>query len=379
MNRVKWTKDGRTLLGWLLSGVAIAVAAQGQEPSREFGAFNPASSPASDLNAATSRPKASIVARIDDQVILLEEVMLPIQGQLKKLKAQMPKDKYREAEWHLLSQVTKARIQRTVLLKELELMLPNANVLPKVRKAAHADFEKYLLKLARDAGLKDRDAMLAKIEQEGSNLDALREDFIDNMLAQQYLHQTIKSQIKEPTRDELFEYYQQHQDEFTEPVGAEWRHIQVKKGNGAAAARKKIEDLHRQLLAGGDFAKIAEKESDGPTARTGGKWTLTSKGSYAEAAVDDAIFTMKVGEISPVIEGSNAFHIVRVEKRNDGSATPFSEVVDEITQKLNNQLMTNLRKSKIEEAMKKHYIESIFDNAPSDLEQAEKNKNAIKR
>lgn len=379
MNRVIWKKDGLALLGMLLAGLALETSALGQEGSKDLGSLKTSSSPSSALNVATSRPKASIVARVDDQVILLEEVMLPIQPQLKKLQAQLPSEKYREAEWHLLGQVTKARIQRTVLLKELELMLPNANVMPKVRKAAHADFDKYLLKLARDAGLKDREAMIAKIQEEGSDLDALRNDFIDNMLAQQYLHQTIKSQIKEPTRDELFAYYQQHQDEFTEPLGAEWRHIQVKKGADAAAARAKIEGIHRQLLEGADFAALAEKNSDGPTARVGGKWTLTSKGSYADAAVDEAIFTLKVGEVSSVIEGSNAFHIVRVEKRNDGAPTPFREVVDQIAEKLNNQLMISLRKTKIEEAMKKHFIESIFDNAPSDLEEAERNSGNIRR
>lgn len=308
-----------------------------------------------------TRPRASIVARVDDQIILLEEVMAPLKPQLERLKKQLPEDRYREAEWSLLQQVTKGRIQRLILLKELEATLPNAAALPRIRQSLEGEFEKYLLKLARDAKLKTREEILAKIEEEGSDIATLREDYIDNMLAQIYLQRAIQPLVKEPTRDELMTYYQENLQEFTEEAGVVWRHIQVKKKPTDAEARAKIDDLHRQLKGGADFAKLAETSSDGPTAILGGEWKLTSKGSYAEAAVDKALFSIPVGEVSDVIEGKEAFHIVRVEKRNDGGPSPFSQVQDKIAERLSNKIMTNLRKEKLEEAAKHHFVESIFD------------------
>jgi parvulin-like peptidyl-prolyl isomerase len=308
-----------------------------------------------------NRPRASIVARVDDEIILLEEVMAPLRPRLEQLKKQLPEEKYREAEWMALQQVTKGRIQRLILLKELEATLPNKAALPKIRQSLDGEFEKYLLKLARDAKLKTREEILAKIKEEGADLDSLRDDYIDNMLAQIYLQRAIKPLVKEPTRDELMAYYQENLAEFTEDAGVVWSHIQVKKGSSAADAKTKITQIHQELKSGGDFAKLAQSKSDGPTAAIGGEWQLTSKGSYADTAVDKVLFSIPVGEISDVIEGKEAFHIVRVEKRNDGGPSPFSQVQEKIAERLNNQIMTNLRKTKLEEAAKNHFVESIFD------------------
>lgn len=356
-----------TLIATVLLAVVTACPSSAQTDRTTVGPKRPAVVPLGRLPGEASKTgagksAASIVARVDDQVILLEDVMTPVAARLRQAKEKLGPEQYRQFEWETLRQVTDARVQRAVVLKELSNRLPSPDILKRVRKGANEDFEKYLMQLAREQGLKTREEIVAQIKKEGANLEDLRNDFIDNLIAQQYVAQMIRPLIKEPTRIDLMSYYEDHRDEFREEKGAVWRHIEIKKQPDANAAFDKAQTIAQQLRGGADFAALAKKESQGSTAAAGGLWSLTSKGSYADPAVDQAIFSVPVGQASEVIDGKDSYHIVRVEKRSDGGVKPFAEVQAEIKTALQRQSMSELRKKKVDEMMTRHYIETIFDN-----------------
>jgi parvulin-like peptidyl-prolyl isomerase len=367
-------KTGRTAITWrlmpafllgLTAGLRPNVGATSTANADEGGVGSLVRSSSPLLTGTTdAQVAASIVARVDDRVILLEEVLRPVRGQLQRARDELPEAKYREVEWELLRQVTESKIHQVVVLKELELKVPNKEVIGRIRKAASKDFEKYLLRLARQFGVQTREEIVARLEKEGSRLDDLRNDFLDNLLAQQYLTQLVQSQLKEPTRDELLAYYDAHREDFADEKGAVWRHIEIKRSGDPAAARRRIAEIEKKLAQGQDFAELAKKHSQGPTAINGGLWSLTSKGSYTDEAVDQAIFSLPVNSISPVIDGAEAFHIIRVEKRGDGTARPFSAVQDLIRAKLRNESVEKLRKAKLDELIARHHVESIFEQPP---------------
>ena len=72
--------------------------------------------------------------------------------------------------------------------------------------------------------------------------------------------------------------------------------------------------LLARLRNGEDFATLAKKESQGPTASAGGKWE-TTPGSYGVPSVNDALNRLGVNQLSPIIEAPSSFHIVLVELR----------------------------------------------------------------
>lgn len=315
-------------------------------------------------DAAGTKLAASIVARVDERVILLEEVVRPVRAKLQQAREQLPPAKYREIEWEILRQVTESKVQQIVVLKELDAKVPNPAVIQRIRKMAVKDFDKYVLKLARQFGLTTREEMEKRLDEEGSRIADLQKDFIDNLLAQQFLNQLIQSQVGEPTRDQLMSYYDEHRDDFADVAGAIWRHIEIKRDPDAAVARQRAASLRQSVVNGRDFEETARQHSQGPTAANGGLWSLTSKGSYTDEAVDQAIFSLPIGQISPVIDGKEAFHIIKVEKRGDGTARPFSEVQDLIRSKLKNEAMERHRRAKMDELMARHRTESVFDQSP---------------
>ncbi|MBX9655990.1 peptidyl-prolyl cis-trans isomerase [bacterium] len=303
-----------------------------------------------------------IAAVVDDQTILLEDVMTQIRPKLEAQKRQLPPAQYKQLEEQAIQMAVKGKIQQTVLINELKKKIPKAEAMEKIRAAAAVDFEKHMQQVARQSNLKSKDELIAQLKKEGADLTTMKNSYIDHTLAQQFLGSQIMPKLREPTRDEMEDFYQENIDKWSQKAGVVWRNIEIKKGADPAAARAKIGDLREQLEKGSDFATIAKSSSEGTMAAAGGLWSRTSKGSYQDEAVDSALFTLPVGEISPVIEGKGSFHIIRVEERNDGSPLPFIKVQEEIKNALRNKQIEKHKKELLEEIMANHHVISIFDS-----------------
>ena len=92
--------------------------------------------------------------------------------------------------------------------------------------------------------------------------------------------------------------------------------------------------MGNEVLGGRPFAEVAKTRSEGPTAAVGGSFGWTGKGSLASKKLDEAIFSLPVGELSAIIEDGEAIHIVRVTKREEAGRTPFLEAQVEIRSKI---------------------------------------------
>jgi parvulin-like peptidyl-prolyl isomerase len=217
-------------------------------------------------------------------------------------------------------------------------------------------------RIAHQNNLKSREELIVQLKKEGTDLNAIRENFIDNMLAQQYLNSLVQPKLTEPSRADMEAYYDTHLDEWKQQAGAVWRHIEIKKTANDAADRQKVEQIHARLVAGTDFAETARKMSQGPTAAAGGIWSRTSKGSYAEPAVDEAIFSLPVGEISDVIVGAKSYHVVRVEERSNGEPKSFVDVQEQCRERLRMEQMQKLRKDLVQRLQESHHVSTIYDD-----------------
>ena len=66
---------------------------------------------------------------------------------------------------------------------------------------------------------------------------------------------------------------------------------------------------------GAPFPEIARSGSDGVTASDGGARDWTTQGSLVSKKLDEALFGLPVGELSPILEDEYGLHIVRVTER----------------------------------------------------------------
>lgn len=149
-----------------------------------------------------------------------------------------------------------------------------------------------------------------------------------------------------PTEADLQAEYQQKIATFKQQETRKAQHILIavsgKDPKADAAAKAKAEDILKQLKAGADFAKLAEKYSDDPgSAKNGGDLGWISRGMMVKP-FEDALFDMKkIGEITGPVRTQYGYHIIKLDGIRAGETKPFSEV--------RAQLAANYAKKKAED------------------------------
>jgi peptidyl-prolyl cis-trans isomerase C len=238
---------------------------------------------------------------------------------------------------------------------------PGAVSLPELRAAREQILEKLidgelLYQAAVKKGLSTRDADVdteyhAKEKQIGSP-EALGKFLKDNHFTEAQFREQIRRSLivgrfvdtvvvpdLKVTDEEVRRYYDQNPTEMTRAEAAHIAQIMVRVAPDAptdvrAAARDRIEAILGELRAGGDFAELARKHSDGPEVKRGGDTGWLKRGGGAPPPIEAAAFSLEAGQTSDIISTRRGFHLVKVIERRPGGAVPFENVKDSIRARL---------------------------------------------
>jgi peptidyl-prolyl cis-trans isomerase D len=140
--------------------------------------------------------------------------------------------------------------------------------------------------------------------------------------------------VRQPSQQEIQQYFSAHQSEYSVPEQARSRHILIKLDAGAdakadAAAKAKAENLLKQIQVGANFADLAKKNSDDPGSKDkGGELGFAQRGTMVPE-FDNAIFTQKIGD-TKIVKSQFGYHVVQVEERQTAHAQDISEVLPTI-------------------------------------------------
>jgi len=121
--------------------------------------------------------------------------------------------------------------------------------------------------------------------------------------------------------DKDIESYYKRYDKttFSHPEQARARHILIGVVENAsdkekADAKAKADSILAQLKQGGDFAKLASQYSDDPGSKhNGGDLGFFTRGQMVKP-FDEAVFKLKPGQISAVVETRFGYHIIKLEE-----------------------------------------------------------------
>ncbi|MFG6466974.1 peptidylprolyl isomerase [Roseateles sp. BYS87W] len=155
--------------------------------------------------------------------------------------------------------------------------------------------------------------------------------------------EALKKDVKF-TDDDLQAYYKENANRFSAPEERRASHILIKADRSAPAAeRAKAKAKAEELLAQvrktpADFAALAKKNSqDEGSAANGGDLDFFSRGAMVKE-FDAAVYAMKPGEISNLVETEFGFHIIQLTATRGGDKKPFDAVRAEVEGEVRKQL-----------------------------------------
>ncbi len=146
------------------------------------------------------------------------------------------------------------------------------------------------------------------------------------------------------TEDDLQTYYKENAARFGVPEERRASHILIKADRSAPAeerakAKAKAEEILAQVRKNpGDFAALAKKNSqDEGSAANGGDLDFFGRGAMVKE-FDAAVYAMKPGEISNLVETDFGYHIIQLTGTRGGDKKPFEAVRAEVESEVRKQL-----------------------------------------
>jgi hypothetical protein len=180
-------------------------------------------------------------------------------------------------------------------------------------------------------GAEDIAAYRERLKQMGTSLEERRRLVAESALKRQAFTRIIADRVRiDP--EEVAEYYREHPKQFRIPRRARFRMISLhhvrfpRKERAVQMARA----LLAELKAGrATFAALAKQYSHDPNAKRGGVWQEVAEGSLLKP-LDEAVFALKPGDLSGVIQTDRGCHVVEMEAIEPARNVPLAEAAEHI-------------------------------------------------
>lgn len=268
-----------------------------------------------------------IVARVNDDVITLSQLQedgLPLFERLRAtFSGEELESEVRRAEREILDQL---------ILKRLQLQYASQINL----KASENDVNAAVKDVLTRNNLTE-ETLVEMLGREGLTIQDYKERVREQIILARLLNQAVRSRVSVDS-SEVDAYYQAHEEEFKQPDAARVRHIFFRIDPGGessviAAIQQRATQVLQEARNGRDFESLARRYSEDATAANGGDLGVIRRGQTV-AAFEEAVFSLREGDISEVIRTPNGLHIVKVERSSQGSMRSLAEAREEVERRL---------------------------------------------
>jgi hypothetical protein len=203
------------------------------------------------------------------------------------------------------------------------------------------------------------------LRRSGSSLDKQIRWYGENRVGRE----TVRKQLNfkpEVTHQEMLDYYTQHAAEFAVPAKARFELLTVKFESfpTKADAWQMLAQMGNEVFFNNNFAAVARKHSQEPSAHKGGLYDWTTKGSLASKEIDEAVFSLEPGKLSQIIDDGRGYHIVRVIERQEAGQIPFLEAQQGIRDAIAAEKVQADTKAALEGLRTKTRVWTIYDDPP---------------
>lgn len=292
-----------------------------------------------------------MAAIVNNDVITFSQVRELVASQ-EKAAAQMYQGKQLEDKIKEIRQAAmRDLIDRALILQEFkkkEFSIPEYYIDDSIQKIIREEF----------GG--DRTAFLKTLQAQGYSLSRFRQSQKDKLVVQIMRGSKVKENyVVSPVK--VRSYYEKNHDVYATPEQVKLRMIVLHEAdpNNPDGSKKAMAEEIRQKIAGGaEFDRMAQMYSEDSTQDSGGDWGWVERKTL-NSTLANAAFSMKAGEVSPVIALDNSYYILMAEAIKKASVKPYAEVQHEIEQNLIEQEKLKAQERWIQGLREKAYIKIL--------------------
>lgn len=307
-------------------------------------------------------PRVKVVAIVGaNNVITDQEVIESVWQQndeLSKLEGHAREAKQKE----FYTIALRKTIERELILDEMYTKLKKANkaaVIEEIKDFAVQSTDKQIREMKKKTGSKTDDELNAWLRIQGLTLPVLRRQFERQIMSQQYVNSMLKEKGRRVGLSEIRDYYDKHPDEFKSPDRVKWQHLFVSfaRHPNAQAAYNHAEGLRQQAAGGTDLAALSKQFDDGIACRANGFGAGEKRGEILPLDVEPTVWSLKLGQLSGLIQTPTGYHIIKVVERDYAGVLPFdSKVQGKIRDKLNDAIFEAEAKKMVDELWRKGVV-----------------------
>jgi peptidyl-prolyl cis-trans isomerase SurA len=307
------------------------------------------------LEGATARAELvdRVAAVVNRDIISLSEVEKRAAPELAKLSGVREPQKRNEERERVLKQSLDTLIGEKLMeeqIHELGLSVTDSEL-----DAAVSDVKK-------QNNITDDTQFDQLLAGEGFSLKAYK-DFLRKQMSRMKLVQLKVSPKVKVSEEDLKAAYTQYNKLESGDAEVHARHILVQVD--AKATPEQVEAAHQKALAlaqearepGVDFAELAKKKSEGPSASDGGDLGFFRRGVMVPA-FERVAFTLQEGQVSEPVRTQFGWHVLKVEEKRAVDVAPFERVRPELESRLKMQKTEKYVEQYVQELRQKASVET---------------------
>jgi peptidyl-prolyl cis-trans isomerase SurA len=307
-----------------------------------------------------------IIARVNNQIITRSEFARSKDQLRDEVKQQNPNDAdkvYAEREKDVLRDLID---QQLLLDKGKDLGI-----------TGDTELVKRLDQMRKDMNLPDLEALEKEASKQGISWEDFKQNMRNQIITQKVIGEEVGGKLS-ISKEEEEKFYNQHKNEMEQPESIRLSEIlvapkvpaapaparatansdppaaataadpnappsaapaqpsaadqaarQAAEAAALSAAEARAKDLLKQIRDGGDFADVAKKYSDGPSASDGGALGSFKRGQLAKE-LEDKTFALKAGEVTDVIRTKQGYVILKVDDHQTAGIPPFKDALPKV-------------------------------------------------
>lgn len=206
----------------------------------------------------------------------------------------------------------------------------------------------------------DREAFKRAVTQEGLSWEKYREDLKNQLTLLKLMNREVEANLL-VREEEIPAYYDAHPEQFKLADQIRLKQILFRLSPTASAeqidrARERAGQALAAAREGEDFDALAQQYSDGAERRKGGDLGFFKKGELAPE-IDQIVFNLETGAISPIIRTDLGFHIFKAQDRQTGRRQPLEKVRKEAEERLLAEKREEARRRWLDDVWRRSFVE----------------------